>query len=111
MSNSTILNDTFSNTTTSAQPMAKQGYDAYMYVAYAFLMVSYINVNILIFRMWLILSAVFFIIWGLTPERSVQIDTLIFNAIYIIINVVQSIPLIKQYLPVKLTPLEEEIYE
>jgi hypothetical protein len=108
MNNTTLLNDT---TTTTDHVTANQGFDAYMYVAYACLLVSYVNVNILVFRFWLILSAVFFIVWGLEPERSVQVDTLIFNAIFIIINIVQSVPLVRQIWPVKLTELEEEIYE
>jgi hypothetical protein len=62
-------------------------------------------------RIWLILSAIFFIIWGtIYPELSIQLDTLLFNLLFIIINVVQCIPLIKTVWPVKLTPLELEIY-
>jgi hypothetical protein len=100
--NSTATNDVVS---------AKMGFDAYMYCAYAFLLISYINVNILVFRFWLVMSAIFFIIWGCEPERAVQIDTIVFNSLYIIINIIQSIPLIKQIWPVKLTPLEQEIFD
>jgi hypothetical protein len=57
------------------------------------------------------MSAVFFIIWGTTGTFAVQIDTVIFNSAFIIINIVQSIPLIKQIMPVKLTELEEEIFQ
>ncbi len=92
-------------------PQAKRGFDVYMYIAYSCLVFSYININILVFRFWLILSAVFFVVWGCQEERAFQVDTLVFNLSYIVINIVMSIPLLKQKWPVKLTPLEEEIYE
>jgi hypothetical protein len=58
------------------------------------------------------MASVFFCLWGgLTEGLSVQIDTEIINFGWIVINVIMSIPLIKQYIAVKLTPLEAEIYE
>jgi hypothetical protein len=92
-------------------PQAKQGFDVWLYTAYCCLVCSYVNINILVFRFWLILSAIFFILWGCDPVRSLQIDTLIFNLFYIVVNIIQSIPLAKQVWPVTLSPLEEEIYE
>jgi hypothetical protein len=60
----------------------------------------------------LILSAIFFIVWGTYYEAwAVQIDTVVFNAIYIIINIWQSIPLIKQIWPVRLTPIEDTMFK
>ena len=107
------LNDTINTNTTSTStgPQALQGFDAYLYTAYALILLSYINVNILVFRTLLILAAMLFMIWGCQEVRAVQVDTLIFNSVYIIINIVQSIPLVKQILPVKLTDQETEIYE
>jgi len=92
-------------------PAAKLGHDVWMWLAYFCLLGSYININILVFRIFLTLAAVFFIIFGSVPERAVQVDTVVFNAVYILINIFQSIPLVKQIWPVKLTEFEEEIYE
>lgn len=115
MNTTNITNATVSNLTclyldpNAAQ--AKRGFDVWMYIAYSCLVFSYININILVFRFWLVLSAIFFIVWGCDPVRTLQLDTLLFNLLFIIINIVQSIPLVKQVWPVSLTPLEVEIYE
>jgi hypothetical protein len=100
-------------------PSVKQGFEVYFYIAYSCLLVkylinqqiSYASNNVLFLRAMLILSAIFFICWGTAYEAwSVQIDTVVFNSIYIIINIWRSIPLIKQVWPVKLTKLEEIIF-
>jgi hypothetical protein len=92
-------------------PQANLGFDVWMWLAYIFLFLSYLNVNILYFRLTLILAAVWFIVWGLEVERSIQMDTLMFNIAFIVINIIMSIPLIKQVWPVKLSKFEHEIYE
>lgn len=89
----------------------RRGFDVWMYLAYSSLLMSYVNINILIFRFWLTFASIWFVVWGFIPERSVQIDTVVYNLIYVIINIVYCIPLIKKYLPAKLTPFEKEIYE
>jgi len=91
-------------------PQAKMGFDAFLMSAYVCILLSYININILIFRFWIIMSAIMFICWAFVPERALQIDTLIFNLIFIIINILQSVPLVKQIWPVTLTTFEEMIY-
>ena len=90
--------------------VAKSGFDVFLWLTYFCLLISYVNINIIVFRFWLIMSGVFFIIFATIPENAIQIDTLLFNIAYIIINVIMMIPLVKQVLPVKFTPLEEEIY-
>ena len=108
MNNTSVCNTT---EILNSGPHVNQGFDVWLYLAYCCLLLSYININILIFRFWIVLSAVFFVVWGCVPSRAVQVDTLVFNCLFIIINIVQSIPLVKQIWPVKLKPLEEEIYE
>jgi len=82
-----------------------------MYTAYVFLFFSYLTTNVLILRVLLILAAIFFILWGcLNLEVRIQIDTLCFNTVFILINLYKSIPLFKEVLPVVLTPLEEEVF-
>ena len=57
------------------------------------------------------MAAIFFIIWGTVYEqKSVQVDTVVFNSIFILINIGQSIPLLKQIWHVKLTPIESIIF-
>ncbi len=60
----------------------------------------------------IVLSSVFFILWGtLNDPLKYQIDTIIYNSIFIIINFYQSIPLFKELLPVYLDEIHNEIYE
>lgn len=92
-------------------PSAKQGFDVYLYLVYSCLLVSYININVIVFRFWLIMASIFFIIWALLPKNAVQIDVLVFNSVFILINIIMMIPLVKQVWPVKLTPLEQELFE
>ena len=108
--NNDTLNNTVCYVVDPSAPQAKRGFDVWLYIAYACIMFSYVNINILVFRFWLILSAIFFVIWSCDPVRAVQIDALLFNSSHIIINLIQCIPLVKQVWPVKLTELEEEIY-
>lgn len=89
---------------------AVQGFDVWLYIAYTAILLSYININILVFRFWLIISAIFFILWGFAPERAIQLDSVLFNLVYIVINIIYSIPLARQVWPVKLTEFEDEIY-
>jgi hypothetical protein len=66
-------------------------------------------VNILFIRLFLIGASLCFILFAIT-FGNVFVDSLIFNAIFIIINGTYSYFLILKYFPVKLTPLEERIY-
>lgn len=60
----------------------------------------------------IVLSSVFFILWGtLNDSLKYQIDTIIYNSVFIIINFYQSIPLFKELLPVQLDEIQNEIYE
>jgi hypothetical protein len=92
-------------------PVAKVGFDVWLFLAYTSILFSYLNINVLVFRFWLIVSAIFFIVWCNVPERAVQVDQLVFNVLFIIINIVQMIPLARQIWPVSLTPLEEKIFD
>jgi hypothetical protein len=91
--------------------VAKAGFDGFLYGAYVSVLVSYVNINVIVFRFWLIVSAIFFIFWATQPGFNLQIDILMFSILFILINIVMMIPLIKQKLPVKLTPIEEELYD
>jgi hypothetical protein len=111
MINETISNNTVCTIYDPSAPHAKQGFDQWMYIAYSFLLLSYVNINVLVFRLCLIIAAVFFIVWGCDPVRAVQLDCVIFSAIHVLINIVMSVPLVKQIWPVKLSEMEEEIYQ
>lgn len=91
---------------------AKRFFDPCLYLAYTFILFSYLTTNVLILRLNLVLSAICFIVWGVIyPETAIQLDTVIYNALFIIINLYNSIPLFREILPVKMTPLEEISYE
>jgi hypothetical protein len=109
--NETLLNNTICKVFDPDAPQAKQGFDNWMYIAYSFLLFSYININVLVLRLCLTIAAVFFVVWGFDPVRAVQLDCVIFSLIHILINIVMSVPLVKQIWPVKLSELEEEIYQ
>lgn len=72
---------------------------------------SFLTTNILILRSLLIVSAIFFILWGTITDFKYQVDTICFNALFILVNIYLSIPLLREVLPVNLTPLESEMYE
>lgn len=91
-------------------PKAEMGFDKWLYAAYVCILFSYVNVNILVFRFWLIMGAVFFVCWALDPVRAIQLDSLMFNLAFIVINIIMCIPLVRQIWPVKLTSDEERIF-
>lgn len=72
---------------------------------------SYLNVDVLYMRLFLILAAVFFIIWAILIG-NIFVDAVVYNSVFVIINLTYSLILIKRrYFKVKLDPLEERIYE
>jgi hypothetical protein len=81
----------------------------WIYLAYSFITLSYLNVNILYIRLFLILASCFFITFAIVVG-NVFLDSILFNSLFIIINGTYSYFLIIKYLPVKLTPIEERIY-
>lgn len=96
---------------------AKHSESVWIYLAYSFVLVnnfliqcSYLNVDILYIRMFLILVAVSFMTFAITVG-NVFLDSILFNTVFIIINIIYIIPLVKKRLPVKLSPLEERIFE
>ena len=57
------------------------------------------------------MSEIFFIVWSTNiPSISVQIDTLIFNAVQIIINIVLIFYLIKDITPASMSPFMAELF-
>ncbi len=108
--NSTLAN--FTNTTTS-EPyylQAKQGSILWFYLAYICLLCSYLNVNILIFRLFLIGASLMFIM-GAILFGYIWLDSILFNVVMISINVYYSIPLIKQKIEIKLSDKEDVIFK
>jgi hypothetical protein len=68
-------------------------------------------VDILYLRLFLILASIFFMIFGIV-FGNVFVDSVVFNCIFIIINLTYSIILIiHRYWKIKLDPIEERIYE
>lgn len=62
-------------------------------------------------RLFLILAAVFFIIWAVLIG-NIFVDAVVYNSVFVIINLTYSIILIKKrYFKVALDPLEERIYQ
>ena len=88
---------------------AKHGGILWFYFAYICLLCSYLNVNILIFRLFLIGASLFFMC-GAFLFGTVWLDSILFNAVMIAINVWYSVPLIKQKLEIKLDEAEDTIY-
>ena len=66
--------------------------------------------NILFIRLFLIFASIFFICFACLVG-NVFVDSLVFNSVFIIINGTYSYFLLLRYLPIKLSPLEERIYE
>lgn len=57
-------------------------------------------------------GSAFFCLWATIPEnRSIQMETFIFNSIFVIINLFQIIRLLYKMAPPKLTEIESEMYE
>jgi hypothetical protein len=67
-------------------------------------------VNILFIRLFLILASMFFIIFACLVGK-VFVDSVVFNSVFIIINGTYSYFLLLKYLPIKLTPIEERIFQ
>jgi hypothetical protein len=88
----------------------KHSNSPWIYLAYSFITLSYLNVNILYIRLFLICASVSFIVFAIVVG-NVFVDSLVFNSVFIIINGTYSYFLFIKYLPVKLTPLEEKIYK
>jgi len=91
----------------------------WLYLAYISLLVSflifisklsYLNVNVLLFRFFLIIASVWFILNGVLIG-FIWLDVIMYNFLMIIINVIYSIPLIKPYLDVKLNDIEQRVYD
>lgn len=66
--------------------------------------------NILFIRLFLILASVFFICFACIVG-NVFVDSIVFNSVFIIINGVYSYFLLLKYLPIKLTPIEQRIFD
>ncbi len=66
--------------------------------------------NILFIRLFLIAASLSFILFAIT-FGNVFVDSVVLNSIFIIINGTYSYFIIKKYLPVKLNPLEERVYQ
>jgi len=92
--------------------MIRQAYDQYIYIGNSIFLLSYLTTNILLMRSLIIIAAIFFILWGtVNVALQFQVDTICFNAVLILINIYKIIPLLEEFLPVSLKPLEKEIYE
>jgi len=74
------------------------------------LFLSYIQVNFFYLRLVLICSSIFFVIWG-WEILAVALDLVIWNLVFIVINLILAIPLFLRWLPVRLTTREQLIYE
>lgn len=89
----------------------RRGFDVWLYLAYSSFLISYFLPNILYIRMIIALGSLFFVIWScVAPGLAVQMDSLLFNLLYIIINVYQIIRLLRKKIPPKFSELEEKIY-
>jgi len=90
----------------------RRGFDVWLYLAYSSFLISYFIKDILYIRIVITLGSSFFVIWSFLAEGlGVQLDTTIFNSIFVIINVYQIIRLIKKMLPPKLSQLESTVYQ
>lgn len=90
----------------------RRGFDVWLYLAYSSFLISYFISNILYIRIVLTLGNCFFVIWSFLAEGlGVQLDTTIFNLVFILINTYQIIRLIRKMLPPKFSPFETNIYE
>eukprot|EP01029_Cantina_marsupialis_P029538 TRINITY_DN781815_c0_g1_i1.p1 TRINITY_DN781815_c0_g1~~TRINITY_DN781815_c0_g1_i1.p1 ORF type:complete len:331 (+),score=72.15 TRINITY_DN781815_c0_g1_i1:51-1043(+) len=75
-----------------------------------FLLLSYINVNILWLRATLTLGSMAYAIWGWVT-LAVAIDTVLWNVLFAVINIVHIILLLYRMRPIKLEPDFELVYE
>jgi hypothetical protein len=110
MSNNSTSNLTNTAAATVAESLIKHSGSVWIYLAYTSLLLSYVFTNILFLRIFLILASVFFITFACVIG-NIFLDSIVFNVVFILINIYQSIPLFIDYIEVKLDPLEEKIYE
>ena len=73
------------------------------------LLLSYLGWGLLWLRAVLILASVAFIVWGYLVLDA-ALDTILWNALLLVINVVLSVPLILAYVPVRMSKYQKEIY-
>jgi hypothetical protein len=73
-------------------------------------MLSNIGWHLLWLRGVLLFASVFFILAGILVF-DVAVDTVLWNSIFLIINVIYGYPLVREKLPVKLNPEQNELYE
>lgn len=66
--------------------------------------------NILFLRLTLILASVWFTIHAIVIG-NIWVDMVVFNIVFILINAIQSYFLLIKYLPIKLSPIEQRIFE
>lgn len=81
----------------------------YIFIANCLLLISYLQSNMLVFRLFFIAACIFFVIFSLTTP-VVAIDGVIFNILFTLMNIILSIPLIKNLIPPNLNPEQKEIF-
>ncbi len=80
----------------------------YINTAYFFMLIAFILSEVLYLRLTLITAHIVFIIYALATDNY---SVLIWNVVFLLINVVQVIIIFKKRRPVKLNPENEEIYK
>lgn len=81
----------------------------YMFLANFLLFLCYLQTNLLMFRLLFIAACLFFLIFSLTGP-VISIDTVIFNILFTLINVILSTSLVKNIIPPQFTNEQKEIF-
>eukprot|EP00742_Colponemidia_sp_Colp-10_P004889 GILJ01005222.1.p1 GENE.GILJ01005222.1~~GILJ01005222.1.p1 ORF type:complete len:290 (+),score=38.22 GILJ01005222.1:81-872(+) len=85
--------------------------DAIYQIAQCFLLLSYVQVNILFLRVVLCFGSLFFAIWCGVSLPGISVDGVVYNVIFGFINFVQAIFLAREMLPIKFTPEQQQMYK
>ena len=81
----------------------------YLFIANLLLFLCYLQSNLIMFRLLFIASCIFFLIFSLTGD-TVSLDTVIFNFLFTIINVIFVVPLIKRLVPPHFSKEQKDIF-
>lgn len=82
----------------------------YMFLANVLLFLCYLQSNLLMFRLLFTGACLFLLIFSLSGD-IISIDTVIFNLLFVIINIKLAIPIIKNLAPPKFTHEQKEIFK
>lgn len=84
-------------------------FNEYIFIANCLMLMCYIQSNMLMLRLLFIAANLFFLIFSLTVP-VINLDAVLFNVGFLVVNLTLSIPLVKNLIPPHFTKEQKEIY-